>query len=216
MIWLNKNFWMLKKICWRPLNKPESNEIYKWCSRLSMGLEKKIPNGKSSCKEGYKMEWQMMNSLRKSQATLGFLNSSNKLELSFQEMKKSIILWTGSKPNFEMGTTLTACKFNAITKSWRTLWCAEYLYILTTNPRSTDSLPNSKECLEHLFKRRRGQKLLELFGNISNQIVFKSQMRPNMANQVRTSTSTEDRCKEANRILAPNRAGNSSMRIPLT
>ena len=34
----------------------------------------------------------MMNSLRKSQATSGFLNSLNKLESSFQEMKKSIIL----------------------------------------------------------------------------------------------------------------------------
>lgn len=70
---------MLKKICWQPLNKPELNEIYKWCFRLSMGLEKKIPNGELSFKEGYKMEWQMMNSLRKSQAISGFLNSLNKL-----------------------------------------------------------------------------------------------------------------------------------------
>lgn len=83
---------MLKKICWQPLNKPELNEIYKWCFRLSMGLEKKIPNGELSFKEGYKMEWQMMNSLRKSQVISGFLNSLNKLESSFQEMKKFIIL----------------------------------------------------------------------------------------------------------------------------
>ena len=83
---------MLKKICWQLLNKPESNEIYKWCYRLNMGLEKKIPNGELSFKEGCKMEWQMMNSLRKSRAILGFLNSLNKLESSFQEMKKFIIL----------------------------------------------------------------------------------------------------------------------------
>ena len=83
---------MLKKICWQPLNKLEWNEIYKWCFRLSMGLEKKILNGEWSFKEDYKMEWQMMNSLRKSQAISGFLNSLNKLESSFQEMKKSIIL----------------------------------------------------------------------------------------------------------------------------
>ena len=83
---------MLKKICWRQLNKLEWNEIYKWCYRLSMGLEKKILNGEWSFKEDYKMEWQMMNSLRKSQAISGFLNSLNKLESSFQEMKKSIIL----------------------------------------------------------------------------------------------------------------------------
>ena len=92
MIWSSKNFWMLKKICWRPLNKLESNEIYKWCCRLSMGLEKKILNGESSCKDDCKMEWQMMNSLRKSRAISGFLNSLNRLESSFQEMKKSTIL----------------------------------------------------------------------------------------------------------------------------
>ena len=57
-----------------------------------MGLEKKILNGEWSFKEDYKMEWQMMNSLRKSQAISGFLNSLNKLESSFQEMKKSTIL----------------------------------------------------------------------------------------------------------------------------
>lgn len=57
-----------------------------------MGLEKKIPNGELSFKEGYKTEWQMMNSLRRSQAISGFLNSLNKLESSFQAMKKFIIL----------------------------------------------------------------------------------------------------------------------------